>query len=95
MLLKSRRQVHNVFTTLIIRRQTYNAMPTLPQRWIVNPFHSISWVKKWQRRYSSEISRSNSQRRYYAVAPTLRQLSEEHQMWTIRGYMVTFPQPLQ
>lgn len=30
---------------------------------------------------------------YYDIAPRLCQRSGEHQMWTIHGHMVTFPQP--
>ena len=36
---------------------------------------------------------TSSQRRYYDVLPTLCQVCEECQMWTIHVHMVTFLQP--
>ena len=34
----------NVLITSVLRRQIQNVVPTLPQRWIVNSPHSISWM---------------------------------------------------
>lgn len=79
-MLKSRYQVHNVFTTSILWRQIQNLMLTLPQHWIVNSPHIISWILWWQCWYNFVIATSNRMsfwRRYYDVAQTLRQLCEE------------------
>ena len=68
----------------------------LPQCWIIRSTHKISWILKCIRWYNFETATCNSQLLLDVdindVAPTLRQLSEKRQMWTIHGRAGTFPQ---
>ena len=48
--------------------------------------HSTSALQQISKKFTTF-----SQRPYYDVAPTLRQLCEESKMWTIYGRTVIFP----
>ena len=92
---KSGRQIHNVFTTSILQRRIYKVVSMMPQPWAVNSPHSISQMLYLQRQYKVASATSNSHVFLTSIylAPTLRQLCEERQMWTIHGHMVTLSQP--
>ena len=68
----------------------------LPQCWIIRSTHKIFWILKYIRWYNFETATWNSQLLLDVdindVAPTLRQLSEKRQMWTIHCRAGIFPQ---
>ena len=51
---KSRHQIRNFFKMSIPRMHIHKVVSTLPQRWIPNSSHSMSWMLKWQHRYNVE-----------------------------------------
>ena len=92
--MKSRSQIHNVFLMSILWRQILNVAQTLPRRWIVNSFHSISQMLKWQLRYNVESTTSNLQRLLDVCITTLYLRCFKFAKDIKCGlFMATFPQP--
>ena len=91
--MKSRHQIHNVLTPLILRHQIYNVVLTLPQRWMVNSasiiYHGccngkVDITLQSQRQIRSPLN-------FGIKMLHQRCVKCERKMWTIHGDIVAFP----